>query len=47
MLHYAARLLTCRALKIHYLISPPAAASVENVQGGNKREELLDECLKD
>lgn len=47
MLHYAARLLTSRALKIHYFIFPTAAASLEDVQGENKREERVDECLKD
>lgn len=47
MLHYAARLLTSRALKISLFHFSTAAASLEDVQGENKREERVDECLKD
>lgn len=43
----AAPLLTSRALQTNYSIFTAAAASEENMQGGSRREEMLDECFKD
>lgn len=47
MLHYAARPLTSRALKIHYFIFPPPQLHRRTRRVKIKREERGDECLED